>query len=221
MFNKLGITSVALTGLEYAIYTSSKDTRKAISSSVNKANILTLLENIENNGIEISAYNPDSYLFGYVSRYYEMPITSSNILSSDATIPLLQLVLGGSANMYSTPLNFISNEIGTLLRMAEYGVNPSYVLTSGSTSLLRNTNSDNVYISNYKDLRDRMMNNKAFLEEALIASSSGELNYHTFPLSGVSLSRFGNKVVLVNYNSNSVTYEGHNVPSRGYIVYEE
>ena len=123
--------------------------------------------------------------------------------------------------MYSTPLNFISNEIGTLLRMAEYGVNPSYVLTSGSTSLLRNTNSDNVYISNYKDLRGRMINNKSFLDDALVASSSGELNYHTFPLSGVSLSRFGNKVVLVNYNSNSVTYEGHNVPSRGYIVYEE
>jgi hypothetical protein len=221
MFKSLGIESIALANLDYAIYTSSKESRQTLSSSANMKDISSLLESIENAGIKVSAYNPDSYLFGYVSRYYDIPITSSNILPADATIPLLQLVLGGSANMYSTALNFISNQSGTLLRMAEYGINPSYFLTAGSSALIRNTTSSNVYISDYDSMRERMKENNDFLAKALEASSSNELTYHTFPISGVSLSRFGNKTLLVNYNTQSVNYEGHSVPARGYIVYEE
>jgi hypothetical protein len=121
--------------------------------------------------------------------------------------------------MYSPYLNFISDESTSLLRLVEYGVYPSYVLTGGSTYDLKATNSSNVYISEYDTLSRRISNYFRFINEGLTSTIGSEMLDHTFIAPGVVLVEYDNGIqIILNYNDFAITVGEYILPAEGYEV---
>lgn len=215
--NKYGIENVALASFDRALYTSWDNGVKY--STTNQQELLATLDYYAQNNINTALYQPDAYLFKYLSTYYNAPISSSDYAFVSASIPFVQLVLSGSVDMYSEHLNFASDEQFTLLRLIEFGVFPSYVLTGGSSYDLKQTNSSNIYISEYQILKNRMTSNKAFYTEGLSSTIQKEMIDHTFLEKGVILVEYDDGTqILLNYNKADVTVQSYNVPALGYVV---
>ncbi len=215
--NEYNIEGISLNGFDRAIFTSYKD--GIVSSSQNMSEIIEALKYFEDNDVYTNIYLPDAYLYKYVNEYYDAPISSSEFSFQSASIPFLQLVLGGYVDMYSPYLNFVSDESTSLLRMVEYGVFPSYILTGGSTYDLKTTNSSNVYISQYDVLSRRISDYYDFLNPGLGVTIGKEMTNHIFLDKGVSLVEYDNTIqILVNYNDVEIFYMGEMVPPNSYVV---
>lgn len=216
-FNKYGIDSVALGGFDHAIFTSYKN--RVIFSDENMQNIVDTLAYFEENDVSTNLYLPDAYLLNYVDEYYDAPIGSSEFSFQSATIPFLQLVVGGYMDLYSPYLNFVSDETTSLLRMVEFGVFPSYLLTGSSPYVLKTTNSSNVYISEYSVLSRRISDYYSLINEGLTSTIGREMTDHSFLAEGVSLIEYdGTTQIIVNYNDVDFVIDGITIPSQGYVV---
>lgn len=218
-YRKYDVTEVALDGFKDALYTHTDKKRNVHYSVENQMAVYQALKTLKDNNIKVSIYNPDAYLYRYVDKYLDAPLSSSELLFVTATIPLVELIVSGYLPLYAPYLNFTSSEIDTLLRLVEYGVNPSYVLSGENTYKLKYTNSSNIYVSNIASLRERLRTYDDFLRPALSRISGYELVNHYFYQMGVTVSSFSNGVtVIVNYNDYDVIYNGIMVPARGYQV---
>ncbi|KFZ26933.1 MAG: hypothetical protein KQ78_00699 [Candidatus Izimaplasma bacterium HR2] len=215
--SEYGIEGISLAGFDKAIFTNYKD--GVVYSNKNMDEIALALSYFEEKDIMTNIYLPDAYLYKYVNEYYDTPISSSDFSFTMASIPFLQLVIGGYVDMYSPYLNFISDESTSLLRLVEYGVYPSYVLTGGSTYDLKSTNSSNVYISEYDVLSRRIGNYFRFINEGLTSTIGSEMIDHTFIASGVVLVEYDNGVkIVLNYNDFAITVGDYILPAEGYEV---
>ena len=215
--NKYSISNVAIAGLDRTLYTSWDDDVKY--STENQQEIADMLAYFESNDIQTALYQPDAYLYQYMSEYYDAPISSSDYSFISASIPFVQLVLSGSVDMYSEHLNFASDEQFTLLRLVEFGVFPSYVLTGGSSYDLKLTNSSNIYISEYEILKNRMSIYKDFYTEGLSNTLQKEMVDHSFISEGVVLVEYDDGTqILLNYNTTEVTVETYTVDPQSYVV---
>ena len=121
--------------------------------------------------------------------------------------------------MYSPNWNWVRDESISLLRLVEYGVYPSYILTGGSTYDLKDTNSSNVYISEYDILSRRISDYYDFINEGLTSTINSEMIDHTFIGEGIVLVEYSNGVqIVVNYNDFAVTVGEYVIPAEGYEV---
>lgn len=215
--NDYGIENVALNGLDRSIYTSWDD--GIVYSNQNMIDINNMLEFFHTNSVLTNVYKPDAYMYKNVQEYYNAPISSSDFTFVSASIPFMHLVIGGYIDMYSDYLNFVSDESTSLLRLVEYGVFPSFILSGGSTYELKKTNSSSLYITEYDILKTRMEDYYGFIDEGLTESIGLEMIDHTYVAEGVVLVEYENNVqILINYNNAEVTINTVIVPAESYVV---
>jgi len=218
-YKKYGIDRLAIDGLNKGLYTHTEKNAKVKYSTENMAYILEALNYLSENNIKTNLYNPNAYLFKYTNKYYDAPISSSELLFISATIPLVELIVSGHMEMYSPYLNFISSEDNTLLRLVEYGINPAYILTSKNTYKLKYTNASHVYVSQYASLSNRMETYDDFIKQALNEISGVEMINHYFFKEGVTVTEYANgKKVIVNYTDETVQFEDTTIKAKGYEV---
>lgn len=216
--NKYNIDEVTLESLGDLMHTTNRN-RKIVSMISNINDIETALETLKADNKSIATYTPDFFAYPYINKYLNMPVTSSELSFTDATIPLIPLILSGRVEMYSNYLNFIENEEQYLLRLVEYGINPSYIMTTENTYELQYTNSSNVFISNYDSLKVRMNRYDETIKEALDAINGTELTNHEYIGNGIAKSTFANGVVIVlNYTKDDFVYQGKTIKSNGYGI---
>lgn len=212
-----GIDAVSLGGLDRAVHTTWDD--RIVYAQENQANVEAMLGTFQAASIRMGLHQPDKYLFPYLNAYYDAPVSSSDFSITAASIPFLSLVLGGAVDFYSPHLNFISDETYTLLRMVEFGIFPSYVLTGGSTYDLKQTNSSNIYISEYDVLKQRMATYYATIDDGLSATIGNEMVNHRYVAAGVvEVTYDDDTVILINYNRTDAFVGTARVPAEGYVV---
>lgn len=200
-FKKINIDSLALDGLTETLFTH-YDHGTIGYANDGMAYAAHAIRYLNDNGIRTGIYSPDAYLYKYVSEYYNTPIVSSDLVFIDATVPLIPLVLSGYADMFSPYMNFSSNDTDSMLRMIEFGVFPSFVLTGESTYDIKRTASNDVYASEYPYLKDRIDFLYASVNQALHEVSDSEMVGHTILAKGVVRVQYANgKTIVINYNN--------------------
>lgn len=215
--SEYGIDGISLSGFDRAIFTSYND--GVVYGNESMEGISNALMYFEEKDVMTNIYLPDAYLYQYVNEYYDTPISSSDFSFTIASVPFLQLVIGGYMDMYSPYLNFVSDETTSLLRLVEYGIFPSYILTGGSTYDLKNTNSSSVYISEYETLSRRISDYYDFINEGLTATIGNEMINHTFLGEGIVLVEYSNGIqIIINYNDFAVTVGENEISAEGYEV---
>ncbi|MFD0715599.1 DUF5696 domain-containing protein [Paenibacillus sp. GCM10027626] len=215
---KYNIGSLALGGLTETLFTH-YDQGMIGYANEGMAYMEQALQDLNDNGIRTGIYLPDAYLYKYAGEYYDTPIVSSDLIFIDATVPLIPLILSGYVDMFSPYMNFSSNDTDVMLRMIEFGVFPSFILTGESTYDIKRTASNDVYASEYPYLQDRIDYMYAGVNEALHEVSNSEMIHHTILAEGVVRVEYANgKTIVINYNNESYSDGNVKIKAKGFVI---
>lgn len=216
--NDYQISSVSLDSLFYGVFTGYDD--GMIFRPQNITDIQEALKVYQDANIQMDIYQPDDYLYGYVSSYLGAPLNSSNYKFVSATIPLVQLVLAGYVDMYSEYVNFLSDAQNMLLRMVEFGVYPSAILTNQSAYVLKKSNMSAMYITEYDVLKNRMQTYYDFISKGLNETIGQTMTDHQFISEGITKVTYDNGLeMVINYTNSSYSYQGKTILPLSYEVF--
>lgn len=216
--NKYNFDSVILDGLNEILYTHQTKGGKVSYRNNNVDVVIDALSYLKEKDFIVSATLPDSYVLPYIDKYYNMPYSSSEQMFISASIPLLQLVVSGKIEKYSPVLNSFTNEDDIMLRLIEYGINPSFIMTTNDIYNIKYSNSSHVFTSEYRYLKSRIKNYDNMLNNILNKTSHLEIINHKFISSGVVEVTYENNLkIIVNYNNEDINVNGNLVPKKGYV----
>ncbi len=181
--------------------------------------IIDALDVYKEKGKNVSLYSPTPTMYKYTDKYYDAPISSSSLRFTDADIPFLQLVISGKLNTFSAQTNYLSDEQDSLLRMVEYNVYPSVLLTGESVYEIQWSTSTDVYVSEYEFLKNRINKYYTEISTALDQVIGAKMTNHEYIDLGVVKVTYSNgKEIFVNYNNTAYTTSEVTIAAKGYVV---
>ncbi len=167
--------------------------------------------------LKLNMVKPNSYLWKYTDRYLQMPVNSTQYIFETDTVPFLQMVLHGTMEMYAPYANFSFYTQPDILRMIDYNVYPSFILSKQPSWYLADTNSFDMYSTEFTEYEPLIYKIYAEVNEILSETQSASWTDRTVLSEGVVLNGYNKNSehfsVLINYTENSVTYEGIEVPA--------
>ena len=187
-------------------------------------------------GYEMMFETGNDYTWKYASHILNLPMGSSQYMSTSESIPFIQMVLHGYVDYASAPLNESADYSTAILEMLETGSGVYFRWMGADNSILNNTDTviQNWYSINYMDSFDiavelyteisALMNKVANqpitnheVVEAYQINASGSGN--GIATSGVYATTYGDSVkFIVNYNDYDVELaDGATVPAKGYL----
>lgn len=156
--------------------------------------------------------NPHMYLWKYTDRYLQIPVGSSQYIFETDAVPFLEMVLHGTMEMYAPYANFSFYTRDSMLRMIDYNISPSFILSREPSYKLADTFSANFYSTEYTLYEDLILQVYGTVNEALSQVQGFEWTYRYVPENGVVINTYQKgsevKYVIINYTENEVTYQG-------------
>lgn len=92
---------------------------------------------------------PGMYLWKYTDRYLQAPVGHSQYIFETDAVPFLQLVLNGTMEVYAPYANFSFYTRADILKMIDYNLSPSFILTGEPAYRLADTVSADMYSTEY------------------------------------------------------------------------
>lgn len=217
-YANLGIGSLSLTSIGSFLFSYREDGMNHYRTEA-MATIVSEMELLAET-YQIGLTRPNSYLWGILDTYYQAPLESNKYAYVTDSIPFVELVLAGSAELFSSYVNYVSDYGLFALRLIEYGVEPSFLLTMAPTTDLRYTNSQFIYTSEYALWKDVIVEMGTKVSSALDSVAGAKMVSHRYVASGVSETVWDNGVsVYVNYNETSFALSPDlSVPENGFRV---
>lgn len=218
---KKGITNMALTGTTHNLssytysgkYYTRLDSKKAYESQMEKLS----------EKMSLALEQPFAYQWKYMSNFLNMPTNTSSYSYEDEEIPFISMALRGIVPMYSNYVNFEANKDEFFLKLVERGIYPSFYITKEDSSKLINTNSNDVYSSQYDVYRDDIIDYNAQLEKVNEEIGEGYIinrEYMDDKKKVVKVTYDNGKAVYVNYGEDSATVDGFTLEGLSYKVGE-
>ena len=214
-FNDLGVESYSIYGIT-----------NNLTSDYTNNTLRTEAKNIVIDGFGeldedklVNAYQPNSYLWAYTDRYLQTPVYGTQFLIETDTVPFLQLVLQGTMEMYAPYANFSFYTDKDILRMIDYNVYPSFVLTEEPAHLLTDTLSRTYYSTEYNLYEELIQEIYGEVNGALSSTINATWTNRTVLENGVIENTYSNGVVIIiNYKEEAYDYNGSEVLPESYIV---
>lgn len=168
-------------------------------------------ESLKDN-LQIAATSPNNYIWKYVDRFLQAPVYSSQYLIQTDTVPFLQLVINNNMEMYAPYSNFSFYTKQDMLRMIDYNLSPSFVLTHEPSYQLTLTNSARFYSTEYVQYKDIIQQIYGEVNDALKEVSHAKWIDRVVLENGVIMNVYDNgKVVVINYTQNDVSVFGQTI----------
>ncbi len=165
--------------------------------------------------------SPMAYAFPYMRDYFDAALFNSQLAYFSDLVPFKPIVLSGHVSMFSQFLNFNSLGITPLLMMIDFGIYPAYILTENRSSLLRGTDIEALYATQFSMWQDQIIEEYQFVNEALQAVQGASIVARTVPDIGLSQVTYDNGVILlVNYTSTIQVIDGVAVEPQQVVVRE-
>ena len=162
--------------------------------------------------IKINLDAPNLYLWPYTDRFLQMPVTGSQYVFETDTVPFLQMVLSGTAEVFAPYSNFSFYTRSDALRMIDYNISPSFVLSKQPSHLLLDTLSSDLYSTEFDQYRTLIGELYRRVNGALSKVRGFEWTDRTMLDEGVALNSYerdGERAyILINYTSEEVTHMG-------------
>lgn len=216
-FTKKGINKIALSEVGNTLFTYTMgDTMQ--TRYVSKYLYEEALKGL-NAGMEVMLESPIQCYWQYSKAIVDMPISDSDYIYTDQSVPFLSIVLKGALPMYGDYVNFEANEREYFLKLVETGIYPSFYLTYENPSELIYTNSSDVYTSQYTVYREQILSYYRELKAVNELVRGSVIVNHEINDSGVTIVTYDNGVKLyVNYSDADVTVDGTAVPALSYAI---
>ena len=164
-------------------------------------------------------YQANDYLLKYTTDYLLTPMSSSRYRIYSDTVPFVSYVLQGLMKTYTPYQNFNSNSRIELLKMVDYGVLPSYLLTWKSAYQLQSSELQQIYSSSYETWKEKIVSDYNYVYEGLDAQMDTTVVSRTYLDTGVYKVVYENGTLLIiNYTNSSYNYLGDNIAALSYKV---
>jgi hypothetical protein len=204
----LGAQSVTAGGITEQIVT-----HHSWQENISAQDVVAIFQNAFSEiSVPINARNPNMYLWPYVDRYLQTPVFNAQYILATDTVPFLQMVLNNTMELYAPHSNFNFYTRQDVLRMIDYNVFPSFIITHEPAHLLSSTNSLFYFSTEYSIYRDIILD--VYQSAAPILSQIKGLEWiNRLVLSeGVILNVYGCGLeVLINYTEFDFYYRGVSV----------
>ncbi len=179
---------------------------------------ISIFENASSNGI-VNAERPNSYLWPYITRYLGAKAFNSQFTIETDSVPLISYILNDYMEMYAEYSNFSFYDTESILRMIDYNLSPSFVLTKESSHLLINTNSNNYYSTEYDIYKDTILEVYDGVNGALSHVYNANWIDRNVLANGVIINEYSNgKSIIINYTDEDYAYNDTVVKSMSYEV---
>ncbi len=212
-----GVNNLALAGITSSIftYTYSGEKYTRFDTADSYADTAAKLSESTNLVME----KPSEYLWKNTKAFLDMPLYTSSYIIEDESIPFLSLVLKGVMPMYGDYVNFEANKKEFLLKMVEAGVYPSFYITARESSELINTNSSDVYSSQYEVFKSTIVEYDTELRALSAKTEGANITGHEIFEGGVRKVTYSNGIVVyVNYSTSAQTADGVTIDAMSYVV---
>jgi len=168
---------------------------------------------------KLALYRPNAYAWPLTQLYFDIPMSSSRHLFVTDTVPFLQIVLRGHINYYAPFANFSANWNRDLLRMADFGAYPSFLLTSEPAHLLSDTVSNHIFSSQFDAWEDLIVEFYSRVAGVLYHVRSQPIISREMLAPGVVKITYGNGAkIFVNYTSEAFEYNGQIIPAEDFLL---
>ena len=169
--------------------------------------------------MDIMLEAPVQCYWQYAKAIVDMPISDSDYIYTDQSVPFLSIALKGILPMYGDYVNFEANEREYFLKLVETGIYPSFYLTYENPSELIYTNSSNVYTSQYSVYRDQILSYYDELRQINERTKNSMIVNHEITDTGVTIVTYDNGVKLyINYSAKEQKADNVTVPALSYVV---
>ena len=165
--------------------------------------------------LKLNLVNPNMYLWKYTDRYLQMPVGTSQYVFETDTVPFLQLVLHGTMEMYAPYSNFSFYAQSDILKMIDYNMSPSFILSKEPSYYLADTVSSDLYSTEFAQY-ETLINTIYGTVNAVLSKVSGfEWTDRTVLMDGVILNTYKKgqetRYVIINYTDNQISWQGNEI----------
>ncbi len=168
---------------------------------------------------KISTSNPKAYLFRYLTNYYEAEYESSKFNYETDSIPFISIVLSGCVNLFTSNINYISDYNLFTLRMIEYNLYPSFIITKEEAYNLRFTNFEYLNSTQYALWKNVIIDIYQKVNNALKNVTGATIMSHDAIANGVVKISYSNNVTIyVNYNNETFKTTDITIEPYSYMV---
>lgn len=173
---------------------------------------------------KINLVSPNKYLWKYTDRYLQSAVGTSQYVYETDTVPFLQMVLHGTMELYAPYANFSFYSTTDQLRMIDYNINPSFVLTEEPSYLLSATKSSDYYSTEFEQYEQLVKDIYATVNEPLSQVTGYSWTGRKVVDNGIIANTYekdGNiKTIIINYTEDDVTVDGNTVAKLSAAVVE-
>ena len=216
-YTKNGINKIALSEVGNTLFTYTMgDTMqtRAVSKYLYESALNSVSENMD-----LMLEAPVQCYWRYAKAIVDMPISDSDYIYTDQSIPFLSIALKGMLPMYGDYVNFEANEREYFLKLVETGIYPSFYLTYENPSELIYTNSSDVYTSQYSVYRSQILQYYNELKELNALVSGSRIIGHEISDTGITIVTYDNGIkIYVNYSEMDASFDGITVPALSYVI---
>jgi hypothetical protein len=168
-----------------------------------------------------SYIQPNAYAWSYIDTYFDTPLYHSQLKIFDETIPLLSTVLAGHMELFSLHLNFNSVGRNQLLRMIDFNVYPSYVVTHNRSSDLKGSDIERYFATEFASWEPTIIEEYSFINDALQSVMGATLVARNRLATDVIANTYDNGIeIVINYGLTSFDLNGVTVDAQSYVVQE-
>ena len=182
------------------------------------------LQKMKKNGTTLNLVAPNKYLWKYTDRYLQSPVGTSQYVYETDSVPFLQMVLNGTMEVYAPYSNFSFYSQADMLKMIDYNISPSFVLTQKPSYLLASTTSCDYYSTEFDQYEDLINTIYTTVNDVLSKVKGCEWIGRKVLDDGVIANEYtsndGEKTVIINYTDEEVTINGESVPAQSAAVIE-
>jgi len=216
-YKNKGVDSLCVSGISNSLFSytyagktySRKDTQESFESTLDtvaaEANLV--LE------------EPFSYIWKDTEAFVDMPLYTSNFVVEDESVPFLSIVLSGVMPVYSEYVNFEANKKEFFLKLVETGTYPSFYITEESAAKLINTNSADLYSTEYTTYKEDIISYTEELKALSEKLDGSSIVSHDMFDNGVTRVVYDNGVsVYINYSDESQTQDDVTIEAMSYEV---
>lgn len=173
------------------------------------------LAKINEKDTKLNLVNPNQYLWQYTDRYLESPVGTSQYVYETDTVPFLQMVLHGTMEVYAPYSNFSFYSKKDMLKMIDYNISPSFVLTEEPSYLLASTVSSDYYSTEFEQYEEIVKEVYETVNEALSQVVGYYWDSRTVVEDGVIANQYSKdgdvKTIIINYSEDEVTVDGNTI----------
>ena len=192
---------------------------------INREQALMIVESqlqaIADSGKNVMVSGGNLYALNGVKHVIDAPMTATEYVIVDETIPLYEMILHGCVDYTGQALNTIVSDDwqAKLLKMVEYGASPRYTFTAQQASDMKYTALNRLYATTVANWTDTAAEQYAYLNAALASVSGAQMVKHTILSDTLRSVEYDNGVTIyINYGSQDAQAGGSTVPAKAYLV---